>query len=163
MWVDLKAQSDHAHADLIAAASALNNRFAQETSFLSEGAFADLVAGARVALASPDAEAFLIAFDQDGDYDSPNFLWFRERFTRFLYIDRVVVDAAAQGQGWGRRLYGRLMETAKALGHDRIVAEINLDPPNPGSLAFHERLGFAAVGERALSSDKVVRYVALEL
>jgi predicted GNAT superfamily acetyltransferase len=116
-----------------------------------------------VALAAPDAEAFLIAFDQDGDYDSPNFLWFRERFARFLYIDRVVVAAAAQGQGWGRKLYAKLIETAKASGHDRIVAEINIQPPNPVSLAFHERLGFAAVGERALSLDKVVRYVALEV
>jgi predicted GNAT superfamily acetyltransferase len=158
MWVDLKSRPD-----LITAASALNNRFAQETSFLSEAAFADLMVGASVALAAPDAEAFLIAFDQDGDYDSPNFLWFRERFARFLYIDRVVVAAAVQGQGWGRRLYERLIETAKASGHDRIVAEINIQPPNPGSLAFHERLGFAAVGERALSSDKVVRYVALEV
>lgn len=158
MWVDLKSRPD-----LITAASALNNRFAQETSFLSEAAFADLVVGASVALAAPDAEAFLIAFDQDGDYDSPNFLWFRERFARFLYIDRIVVAAAAQGQGWGRRLYAELIETAKASGHDRIVAEINIQPPNPGSLAFHERLGFAAVGERALSSDKVVRYVALEV
>ncbi|HWU48826.1 MAG TPA: GNAT family N-acetyltransferase [Asticcacaulis sp.] len=158
MWVDLKSCPD-----LITAASALNNRFAQETSFLSEAAFADLVAGARVALAAPDAGAFLIAFDQDGDYDSPNFLWFRERFARFLYIDRVVVAAAAQGQGWGSRLYAELIQTAKTLGHERIVAEINIQPPNPGSLAFHERLGFSSVGERALSSDKVVRYVALEV
>ena len=116
-----------------------------------------------MALAAPAAEAFLIAFDEDGDYDSQNFLWFRERFARFLYIDRVVVDAAAQGQGWGRRLYAELVETAIASGHDRIFAEIIIQPPNPGSLAFHERLGFAAVGERALSSDKVVRYVTLEL
>ncbi|MGN6424988.1 MAG: GNAT family N-acetyltransferase [Asticcacaulis sp.] len=158
MWVDLKAC-----ADLIPAASALNNRFAQETSYLTDAAFVALVEGATLALAAPGGEAFLIAFDQDGDYDSPNFLWFRERFARFLYIDRVVVAAAAQGQGWGRRLYAELIETAKALGHDRIVAEINIQPPNPGSLAFHERLGFAAVGERALSLDKVVRYVALEV
>lgn len=158
MWVDLKG-----HPDLITATSALNNRFAQETSFLSEAAFADLVAGASVALAAPDGEAFLIAFDQDGDYDSPNFLWFRERLARFLYIDRIVVDTAAQGQGWGRRLYAELIETAKASAHNRLVAEINIQPPNPGSLAFHERLGFAAAGERALSLDKVVRYVSLTL
>jgi predicted GNAT superfamily acetyltransferase len=158
MLVDLKAR-----ADLIPAAGALNNRFAQETSFLPEAEFADLVAGAFLALTAPAAEAFLIAFDQDGEYDSPNFLWFRDRFARFLYIDRVVVDAAAQGQGWGRRLYERLISEAKASGHERIVAEINIQPPNPGSLAFHERLGFSSVGERALSMDKVVRYVSLNL
>ena len=41
MWADLKGRPD-----LIVAASALNNRFAQETSFLSEAEFADLVARA---------------------------------------------------------------------------------------------------------------------
>jgi uncharacterized protein len=33
----------------------------------------------------------MLAFDQDADYDSPNFLWFRERLARFVYADRVVV------------------------------------------------------------------------
>ena len=36
-------------------------------------------------------EAFIMTFDQDARYDSPNFLWFRERYPRFVYVDRVVV------------------------------------------------------------------------
>lgn len=158
MLVDLKAR-----ADLAGAVFELNNRFAKETSFLTPQEGERLIANASLALVSDDADAFLIAYDQDGDYDSPNFLWFRERYTRFLYIDRVVVAALAQGKGWGRRLYSRLIDDARALGYARIVAEINIDPPNPGSLAFHERLGFAAVGEQRLTNGKTVRYVALDV
>ncbi len=44
-------------------------------------------------------EALLLAFDQAADYDSPNFLWFRERFPRFVYVDRIVVAGEARGRG----------------------------------------------------------------
>ena len=40
-------------------------------------------------------EAFIMTFDQDARYDSPNFLWFRERYPRFVYVDRVVVAGAS--------------------------------------------------------------------
>ena len=43
------------------------------------------------------ADALLLAFDQDADYDSPNFLWFRSRYSRFVYVDRIVVAPAAGG------------------------------------------------------------------
>lgn len=33
--------------------------------------------------------------------------------------------------------------------------EVNLDPPKPGSLAFHRRLGFASVGEQATTGGSV--------
>ena len=54
-----------------------------------------------------ELDAFLLAFDQDADYDSPNFLWFRERYPRFVYVDRIVVAAAARGRGLARLLYRR--------------------------------------------------------
>ncbi len=50
-----------------------------------------------------EADAFLIAFDQDADYDSPNFLWFRERFERFVYVDRIAVAPAARVAASPRR------------------------------------------------------------
>jgi hypothetical protein len=34
-------------------------------------------------------DAFLLAFDHTAQYDSPNYLWFSQRFPRFVYIDRV--------------------------------------------------------------------------
>ena len=140
---------------------ALNNHFAKETSFLDAAGWAQLTGMARFAFATPDA--FLIAFDQDADYDSPNFLWFRDRYERFAYVDRVVVAASAHGQGLGRALYEGLFVEAKAAGYPCIVAEVNTVPPNPGSLSFHDKMGFEAVGEVTFSPEKSVRYFARTL
>jgi hypothetical protein len=109
-------------------------------------------------------DAFLLAFDQDAAYDSPNFLWFRERFPRFVYVDRVVVGPAARGRGLARRLYDELFAAAAAAGHERVVCEVNLDPPNPGSDAFHARQGFAEIGAAAIHGGaKTVRYLERRL
>jgi predicted GNAT superfamily acetyltransferase len=37
-----------------------------------------------------------------------------------------------------------------AAGHDRVVCEVNVDPPNPTSRAFHLRMGFGEVGHATL-------------
>lgn len=109
-------------------------------------------------------DALLLALDQDAAYDNPNFRWFKERFDRFVYVDRVVVSEKSRGQGMGRALYGALFSRAVAKGHARVVCEINLDPPNPGSDAFHMAMGFAPIGQAYLHGrDKTVRYFARAL
>ena len=50
--------------------------------------------------------AFVIAFAQGAAYDSPNFLWFRDRMDGFAYIDRIVVAEAGRGRP-GRPARGR--------------------------------------------------------
>src|SRR5690349_11108384 len=88
---------------------ALNNRHARETSLLDAGKLARMIEAARVAtMAGPPGAAFLLAFDQHADYDSANFLWFHERYDRFLYIDRVIVGEAYRRLGLGRLLYADL-------------------------------------------------------
>ncbi len=109
------------------------------------------------------ADGFLIAFDQDAAYDSPNFHWFRARYPRFAYVDRVIVAPHARGRGLARCFYDALAIAARKAGHERIVCEINLDPPNPGSAAFHDALGFAIVGEALLANGKTVSYRELTL
>lgn len=101
----------------------------------------------------------LIAFDQDADYGSPNFLWFRERFSRFVYIDRIAVAEAKRGKGIARTLYDDLFATARKACHDRIVCEVNVNPPNPISDAFHVGFGFSEIGRAELTGGKVVRYL----
>ncbi len=110
-----------------------------------------------------EADAFLVALDQGADYDSPNFLWFRDRFERFVYVDRIAVAPQARGRGLARALYEALIARARAAGHDRIVCEVNADPPNPASDAFHAALGFAVIGAATLSGGKVARYYARAL
>jgi uncharacterized protein len=91
--------------------------------------------------------AFLIVLDADTDYESVNYRWFRERYTDFLYIDRIAVDSNFHRRGLGRALYEDLFAEVRRRGIGRICAEVNLRPPNPGSIAFHRALGFVQTGE----------------
>jgi uncharacterized protein len=137
-----------------AALLALNNAHAVELSWLEPARLAHLVAEAFVARRVGVADALLLTFDQAADYDSPNFLWFRERHGAFVYVDRVVVAEGARGRGLARRLYDDLFTAAKAAGHRRIVCEVNADPPNPASDRFHAALGFVPVGTAAIHGEK---------
>ena len=138
---------------------ALNNEHREETSFLSEDDWKHLIEEAYTATAV-NSDGFLITFDQEANYGSPNFLWFQQKYPNFVYVDRIIVSATARGQGIARILYERLFETAQEMGHTRIVCEVNIDPPNPGSDAFHTRLGFYEVGQAQLKDrGKTVRYL----
>lgn len=141
----------------------LNNDHAVELSFADRARLAQMIGAAFYARRVGHAEAMLIAFDQAADYDSPNFLWFRDRYPSFVYVDRVVTAAAARGQGHARALYLDLFEHARAAGHERITCEVNSDPPNPASDAFHRSFGFRTVGEAALGNGKRVSYLELAL
>lgn len=143
---------------------ALNNAHAVELSWLEPERLAHLVAQAFLARRVGVADALLLTFDQDADYDSPNFLWFRERYPAFVYVDRVVVADSARGRGLARALYDDLFAVAEAAGHERIVCEVNSDPPNPASDAFHAALGFVPVGTAAIhGGKKTVTYLERRL
>jgi predicted GNAT superfamily acetyltransferase len=92
---------------------ALNNAHAQELSWLEPERLEHMVGQAFLARRIGNLDAYLLAFDQDADYDSPNFLWFRTRYPRFVYVDRIVVVASARGRGCARRLYRDLFEHAE--------------------------------------------------
>jgi predicted GNAT superfamily acetyltransferase len=105
-----------------------------------------------------------MALDERADYDSSNYLWFRERLARFVYVDRIVVDPAMRKRGLANRLYEDLFRVARDAGHDRVVCEVNSDPPNPASDALHAALGFVAVGHATIHGGaKSVRYLARSL
>jgi len=153
-----------ASSPLAEALLALNNEHAQELSWLEPARLAHLVGEAFLARRIGDVDAFLLAFDQDADYDSPNFLWFRERYPRFVYVDRIVVASSARGRGLARLLYHELFAQAARAGHACVVCEVNSEPPNPGSDAFHAALGFAKVGSASIhNGSKTVRYLLREL
>ena len=138
---------------------ALNNAHAAELSLLAPEELAHLVDRAFLAIRT-EAAAFLLAFDQDAAYASPNFLWMRRRFDRFVYIDRVVVAQQARGLGLARQLYGAVLAAARRSGHGRVVCEVNSEPPNLASDAFHRAMGFAEIGNAALDGGrKSVRYM----
>ena len=150
--------------DALPAILALNNAHARELSWLEPERLDHLVGQAFLVLRAGAADAFLMTFDQDAGYDSENFLWFRARYPRFVYVDRVVVADRARGRGLARRLYEALFDKARAVGHTLVTCEVNADPPTPASDAFHAALGFGEVGQAVLrGGDKTVRYFAREL
>ena len=143
---------------------ALNNAHAQALSWLEPARLEYLVGEAFLARRIGNLDAFLLAFDQDARYDSPNFIWFRARYPRFVYVDRIVVALSARGRGCARRLYGDLFEHAVRAGHDRVVCEVNTIPPNPASDAFHAALGFVEVGTASIhGGSRTVRYLSQTL
>lgn len=138
---------------------AMNNLHAHELSLLDRARFDKLMAEAFRARRVGALDAFMIAFDQNADYDSPNFLWFRERYPRFVYVDRIAVAVGARGRGLARDLYEDLFDAARAAGHTVVTCEINSEPPNPGSHAFHASMGFREVGDAVIhGGTKPVRY-----
>lgn len=134
---------DFTSADL-PAVLALNNAHAAEVNALTEAALEALVAVAAHARVIEGGHGFLIALSERTPVQGPNHAWFIARCPAFLYIDRVVIAPGSRGLGHARRLYEDL--AAVAAGRP-LCCEVNLVPPNPASLAFHERLGFAACGE----------------
>ncbi len=111
---------------------------------------AELIAMSRVALVADDGEVagFVVALAPGQTYASENYTWFSTRSNDFLYVDRIVLAPRLQGQGVGPRLYAAVEEAARADGATEITCEVNVRPANPGSLAFHARLGFVEVGRQ---------------
>lgn len=145
-------------------ALALNAAVAHWTSPLDAPALRALLAAsafAEAARSDGHAAAFLVGFDESSDYGSPNFLWLRDRLPRFAYVDRVVTAPWAQGRGLARALYDRFAAWATAEGHDRLACEV--DGTNPGSEAFHARLGFEEIGQGEPRPGKLVCYLARPL
>ena len=143
---------------------ALNNAHAAELSLLDRGRLAGLVRQALWAAQVGDVDGFLLLLDETAAYDSPNFGWFKERYERFAYVDRVVVAPAARGRGLARRLYAGAFAAAVAAGQQVVAAEVNRVPPNPASDAFHAALGFREVGQAAIHGGaRTVRYLLRDL
>lgn len=111
---------------------------------------AQLIAMSRVALVVDDGAVagFVVALAPGQPYASENYTWFSARSNDFLYVDRIVLAPRLQGQGVGPRLYAAVAEAARADGAREIDCEVNVRPANPGSLAFHARLGFVEVGRQ---------------
>lgn len=101
-------------------------------------------------------EAFVLTLKEGKEYDSVNYLWFDNHYDQFLYIDRVVVSLEMQSKGLGRTLYESVFNHAKLTGVPYVTAEIDINPPNPGSLKFHEKFGFVEVGKQTVAQGKKV-------
>ncbi|MBL8700412.1 MAG: GNAT family N-acetyltransferase [Alphaproteobacteria bacterium] len=88
-------------------------------------------------------DAMLVALQPGRRYGSLNYAWYQRKMPLFTYVDRIVVAPARRGGGLGRAAYVDLV--ARAPDDRPIVCEVNLDPPNDASLAFHGSMGFREI------------------
>jgi hypothetical protein len=115
---------------------------------------AELIAMGSVVVVVDDGapSGFVIGMPPGLGYQSENYLFFsaraREHGSTFIYVDRIVLAAHLRGRGLGPKLYDAVFAEARRVGAAEVLCEVNLEPPNPGSLAFHTRLGFVEVGRQ---------------
>lgn len=107
---------------------------------------------------------FVIAMTTGRSYKSINYQWFVDEFESFLYIDRIIVNSSFRREGVAQTLYQGLIAHAKSIGIPRLTCEVNRSPPNPASLALHEKLGFRVVGTQLTEEgQKEVLLMVLDL
>jgi predicted GNAT superfamily acetyltransferase len=141
--------------------AALNAAAVPAVSPTTEGELGVLLGFSHLAVVAVDeaAEAsvlgFLICMKPGSEYASENYRYFESRGIDHLYVDRIVVADGVRGLGIGRQLYDAVFELARVEDRSEVTCEVNLDPPNPESLAFHARLGFERIGEQATKNATV--------
>ncbi len=112
----------------------------------------------RVATENDQVVGILVGFYQGASYASENYRWFAGRYSHFAYVDRVAIHNNARRQGIATRLYEDFIANIPA-DIPLLTCEVNTRPANPGSMYFHERLGFEQVG--AQETDQGRKAVAL--
>jgi uncharacterized protein len=125
-----------------------------------------------------DASVITVVAEQDGEiagfclvlapgtgYGSLNYRWFCERYTDFVYLDRVAISPRFARQGIGRAVYAEVERLAALACPDAsdFVLEVNLEPRNDESLAFHAQLGFVEVGQQVTGKGTLVSLQAKPL
>ncbi len=95
--------------------------------------------------------AFLIVLGAGQNYESENYRYFSSKYKSFDYVDRIVVGDQFQGIGVGKALYQYLIDNSK---EERITCEVNIEPPNPGSIQFHKSMDFIEVAQQNTEAGK---------
>jgi len=117
----------------------------------------------RVAEMDGEVIGFLIGVLPEAPYTSSNFLWFRDRYPKFLYVDRIVVAGSRRGAGLGRIFYADVTSYAE-VRVPLLCCEVFLEPRNDAALLFHGTYGFQEVGQHAMAeSGRKVSMLAKDL
>ena len=136
-----------AEAD-VPAVLALNHRFVDLLSALDAERLLWLVGlsdHADVVEVDERVVGFVLTMAPGSEYDSENYRWHAARYDgAFYYLDRIVIAEEMRRQGLAAFVYDAMEGVARGFG--RMTLEVNVDPPNLGSLAFHERRGYVEVG-----------------
>jgi predicted GNAT superfamily acetyltransferase len=96
---------------------------------------------------------FVVTIAPGSSYASENYRWFAARGDGLLYLDRIVLHENVRRRGVGSAVYDAV--EAEALPFGGVALEVNLDPPNEASLAFHRARGYVEVGQRGEPGHRV--------
>lgn len=146
-----------------AAVLALNEAHVELLAPLDEPRLRELLAWAHRALVvelDGAVVGFVLTFAAGSAYDGENFAWFADWAPGgFYYLDRVVLDERTRRRGIATALYDDLEQ---GCGAPVMCLEVNVEPPNEPSLAFHARRGYVEVGRRE-SGGHLVALLAKQL
>lgn len=97
-----------------------------------------------VAEKNGEVVGFVIALNEGSKYESLNYKFFNSHYTNFTYIDRIVVEKEQRGQGLGSKFYNEIKLRMKS---NILCCEVNIKPPNPNSMSFHQKNGFVEMSK----------------
>tara|TARA_B100000902_G_C27275813_1_gene898794 strand:+ start:1360 stop:1875 length:516 start_codon:yes stop_codon:yes gene_type:complete len=146
-------------SDLGVAAS-INNQSFPAVPEISKRELRSLIEMSSFRAAAVDQEnvlvGFALALESGAPYQSENYEFFERRGIKHLYVDRIVFLESSQNRGLGSAMYERIFKFAKDQKIFEVTCEVNLEPPNPGSLRFHRRMGFEEVAVQSTKQGKVI-------
>ncbi len=94
---------------------------------------------------------YMIVLGPGIEYESLNYKYFVAHYKSFDYVDRIVVADSHKGKGIGTALYKYLNDNSTS---KFVTCEVNLIPPNPLSIKFHENKGFKEVARQKSEGGK---------
>ena len=112
----------------------------------------------KVAKFNGELAGFLLCLPENKEYDSLNYQWVSKRYLNFVYIDRISVLPKFQNENIGSALYSDLIYISTLEGYDIILCEVNIMPPNPGSIRFHKRFDFKECGSQFTEGGTLKSY-----
>ena len=112
----------------------------------------------KVAKFNGQPAGFLLCLPENKEYDSTNYEWISKRFSNFIYVDRISVLPKFQNEKIGSALYTDLIIHSASESYDCILCEVNILPPNPGSIRFHKRFDFEECGSQFKEAGTLESY-----
>ena len=107
---------------------------------------------------------YLMTFSSASAYDDTEIRELRRRVAEpFLYICQVAIAPEHRRRRIGCAFYEAATDAAQRQGLRLLCCDVNTDPPNPESFAFHRRLGFLEIGQGIASNGVAIAYLTRKL
>lgn len=145
----------------LASVLAINNEAVPAVNALTASELSDIINISEKAWVVDEGDKIvgvLIVLGPRESYGSANYTWLNSQFTNFCYVDRIIIATSGKRKGYGKALYLALEEHAVSTGVEMLLCEVNVEPENPQSMAFHESLGWVPFQDREHGPGKIVRY-----